>query len=190
MGFFELVLVAVGLSTDAFAASVCKGLSARKLSYRNAAIIALFFGGFQAFMPLIGWALGTYFQQHIENFDHWIAFVLLVFIGGKMIWDTCTEKDENCPTGTNKLNYKELLLLAIATSIDALAVGITFAFLQVEIVTAVILIGVTTFLLSFFGVVVGNKFGSRYEKPATIIGGIVLMVIGLKILLEGLNIIT
>lgn len=186
MGFIELFLVAVGLSMDACAVSICKGLGMRKLNIKQAIVIALFFGVFQALMPVLGWFLGVQFQEYIVSVDHWIAFVLLAFIGGKMLWDAFHESDDACTCEDRKLDIKELFMLAIATSIDALAVGITFAFLQVDIVPAVILIGVTTFILSLVGVVVGNKFGARYEKPATIVGGIVLILIGLKILLEHL----
>lgn len=187
MGFFELILVAVGLSMDAFAVSICKGLGMKRLKYGQAFIVALFFGGFQAIMPLIGWALGIQFQQYIENVDHWVAFVLLGFIGAKMLWDAFHPDSEGACPDESSLDFKELFMLAIATSIDALAVGITFAFLQVDIVPAVILIGVITFVLAFAGVVIGNKFGSRYEKPATIAGGVVLILIGLKILIEHLG---
>ena len=175
---------------DAFAVSVCKGLCMKRLNLRQAVVIALFFGGFQALMPLIGWALGTQFEKYITPVDHWIAFVLLAIIGSKMLWDAFHEDDEGaaCPAdGT--LDLRELVMLAVATSIDALAVGITFAFLRVNILTSVGLIGATTFVLSIVGVVVGHRFGARYEKPATIAGGVVLVLIGLKILLEHLGVI-
>lgn len=188
MGVFELSLIAVGLSMDAFAVAVCKGLGMKKLNHRQALLIALFFGGFQALMPLVGWALGMQFQHYIETLDHWIAFILLGFIGGKMIWDAFRPDEKDCCEGEDILDIKELFMLAIATSIDALAVGITFAFLQVDIVFAVSLIGLITFVLAFAGVIIGNKFGSRYEKPAAITGGLVLILIGLKILLEHLGI--
>lgn len=190
MGFVELFLIAIGLSMDAFAVSICKGLCMKRLDMCQALVIALFFGGFQAIMPLIGWALGSQFEQYITSIDHWIAFGLLVVIGGKMLWDAFHEDDEDdaaaCPVD-GKLNLKELTMLAIATSIDALAVGITFAFLRVDIVSSVALIGVTTFALALVGVAVGHRFGARYEKPATIAGGIVLILIGCKILLEHLG---
>lgn len=190
MGFVELFLIAVGLSMDAFAVSICKGLCMKRLNMKQAVVIALFFGGFQAFMPLVGWLLGTQFEQLITPVDHWIAFVLLALIGGKMLWDSFHEDDEGvaCPAD-GKLDMRELTMLAIATSIDALAVGITFAFLRVDIVMSVGLIGVTTFVLALVGVAVGNRFGARYEKPATIVGGVVLILIGLKILLEHLGVI-
>ncbi len=189
MGFLELFLIGVGLSMDAFAVAICRGLGMRRVNYAHAAIIALFFGGFQAAMPLIGWVLGSQFATLIEPVDHWIAFALLAFVGGKMLWDAFHEDDdENAASADgDHIDFKELLMLAIATSIDALAVGIGFAFLQVDIVPAIALIGVTTFVLSLVGVVIGNRFGARYEKPSTIVGGIVLILIGLKILLEHLG---
>lgn len=192
MGFLELFLIGVGLSMDAFAVAVCKGLNMCKINYKHSAIIGLFFGGFQALMPFIGWFIGSRFEQYIVKFDHWIAFVLLGFIGSKMLYDAITEKEEDCCKIEEKFDYKELLLMAIATSIDALAVGITFAFLGMNlsgIFGAVSLIGVTTFALSFIGVVIGNKFGSVYKRKAEIAGGVVLVLIGLKILLEHLGII-
>ena len=191
MGFVELFLIAVSLSMDAFAVSVCKGLCMKRLDVRQALVIALFFGGFQALMPLVGWALGTQFEALITPVDHWIAFVLLGIIGGKMLWDAFHEDDPEdlaCPTD-GKLDLRELVMMAIATSIDALAVGITFAFLRVDIAVSVGLIGVTTFVLSIVGVAVGHRFGAKYEKPATIVGGIVLILIGLKIMLEHLGLI-
>ena len=195
MGFVELFLIGVGLSMDACAVAICKGLAMKRVNYRHALVIALFFGGFQALMPLVGWALGTQFQQFIAPVDHWIAFVLLAFLGGKMLWEAFHDDDgpEGAETGAagapEKLDLRELVLMAVATSIDALAVGITFAFLQVDIVPAVALIGATTFVLSFAGVVVGNQFGARFEKPATVVGGVVLVLIGVKILLEHLGVI-
>lgn len=189
MGFVELFLIGVGLSMDAFAVSICKGLGMKRLNMRQALVIGLFFGGFQALMPLIGWALGTQLADFITPIDHWIAFILLVLIGGKMLFDAFREGDEE-DAGEPKdarLDFKELLMLAIATSIDALAVGITFAFLGVNIVVAIAVIGVTTFVLSVVGVAVGHAFGARYEKGATIAGGIVLILIGCKILLEHLG---
>ncbi|MEE0845190.1 MAG: manganese efflux pump MntP family protein [Eggerthellaceae bacterium] len=191
MGFVELTLIAVGLSMDAFAVSVCKGLGMRRLNLRYALVIALFFGGFQALMPLAGWALGAGFQSLIEPVDHWIAFALLAFIGGKMLWDAFRGEgeDEGASTASERLDLREILMLAIATSIDALAVGVSFAFLNVDIVPAVSLIGVITFVLSLAGVGIGHVFGARFEKPATIVGGVVLIVIGTKILLEHLGVI-
>lgn len=191
MGFVELFLIGVGLSMDAFAVSICKGLGMKRLNMKQALVIGLFFGGFQALMPLIGWALGTQLADFITPIGHWIAFILLAFIGCKMLFDAFhgdDEGDADEPKGT-RLDLKELLMLAIATSIDALAVGITFAFLGVNIVWAIAVIGVTTFALSVVGVAVGHAFGARYEKGATIAGGIVLILIGCKILLEHLGII-
>ncbi|WP_449134345.1 manganese efflux pump MntP [Senegalimassilia sp.] len=190
MSFVELFLIGVGLSMDAFVVSICKGLGMSRLNMRQAAVISLFFGGFQALMPLIGWALGSQLTDFITPIDHWIAFGLLVFVGGKMLWDTFHEDDEDEGVQTDeKLDLKELLMLAIATSIDALAVGITFAFLQVAIVPSITIIGLTTFVISFAGVAVGHFFGARFEKPATIVGGVVLILIGVKILLEHLGVI-
>ena len=186
MGFLELLLLGVGLSMDAFAVSVCKGLKMRRINYKQALVIALFFGGFQALMPFIGWLLGNGFKQYIEAFDHWVAFVLLVFIGGKMIYDSFKADEDE--TG-DSFDIKELFVLAIATSIDALAVGITFSFLSVNIGFAVSVIGCTTFLISLIGVVIGHKFGSVYQKKAELAGGIILVVIGFRILFEHLDII-
>lgn len=191
MGIVELALIGVGLSMDAFAVSICKGLGMKRLRMDQALLIALFFGGFQALMPLLGWFLGSGFQSFIEPVDHWIAFALLAFIGAKMLWDAFHDDEEEDAAAENaRLDLKELVMLAIATSIDALAVGISFAFLQVDIVPAVALIGIITFALSLVGVAVGHAFGSRFEKPATTIGGIVLIAIGLKILLEHLGVLT
>lgn len=192
MGFIEMFLVGVGLSMDAFAVSICKGLGMARVNYRHALVIALFFGVFQAGMPLVGWALGSQFAALVEPVDHWIAFGLLAIVGGKMLWDAFHEEDE-CPAcdggGEQRLDYRELVMLAVATSIDALAVGIGFAFLQINIIEAVLVIGVTTFVLSFAGVALGGQFGARFRKPSTILGGVVLILIGFKILLEHLGII-
>ncbi len=187
MSFAELMLVAVGLSMDAFAVAICRGLEMRKIHYRQALLIALFFGGFQALMPLLGYLLGAGFAHYISNFDHWIAFVLLGFIGGKMIWEAARGEDEG---GVEVLNLKMLAIMAVATSIDALAVGIAFAFpsFQMNIFAAVSTIGLTTFFLSFLGVCAGNRFGARYKTKAEIVGGVVLILVGLKILLEHLGV--
>ena len=174
---------------DAFAVSVCKGLAMHRVNYRHALIIALFFGVFQAIMPLIGWAIGSTFAAYVTAIDHWIAFGLLVIVGGKMLWDAFHDEGDGCDADTAHLDFRELFMLAIATSIDALAVGISFSFMQVNIFEAIAIIGVTTFVLSIIGVVLGNRFGARFEKPSQIIGGIVLIGIGLKILLEHLGII-
>lgn len=188
MSFFEIFMIGVGLSMDAFAVAICKGLNMRKLEKMQTLVIALFFGGFQALMPFIGWLLGKQFEEYITSFDHWIAFVLLAFIGGKMIWDIFHDKEESCCESNGKLDIKELFMLAVATSIDALAVGISFAFLQVSIGFAVGLIGCTTFVISTAGVFIGHKFGNKYEDKASLAGGIILILIGLKILLEHLGI--
>ena len=189
MDWVQLVLIAISLSMDAFAVALCKGLCMKKINYRHAGIIALFFGFFQAAMPLIGWFLGKQFEQYITPIDHWIAFVLLGYIGGKMIWDALHEDNEGQACAVDqKLDLKELLVMAIATSIDALAVGITFAFLQVSIVPSECAIGLITLALSFVGVIVGNRFGNRFQAKAQLAGGTVLVLIGLKILLEHLGI--
>lgn len=188
--FFTLLLMGAGLSMDAFAVSICKGLSMRKVNKKQSLVIGLFFGGFQALMPFIGWLLGSRFEQYITSIDHWIAFILLGFIGGKMVVEAIREKDEAVEVRKMDppLDLKEMFILAIATSIDALAVGITFAFLQVPIVEAVSVIGITTFVISVIGVYVGNFFGNRYKKKAELAGGIILILIGVKILLEHLGI--
>ena len=187
--FIELFLIGVGLSMDAFAVSICKGLAMEKVNKKQAVVIGLYFGGFQALMPLIGWFLGVRFQKYITSIDHWIAFILLVFIGGKMIWEAVRDPDvQEIPEKDPPLKHKEMLLLALATSIDALAVGITFAFLDTPIIEAIAIIGCTTFALSILGVVVGNFFGTRYKKKAEIAGGVILILIGLKILLEHLGV--
>ena len=184
MGFAELFILAVGLSMDAFAVSVCKGLSIRALMPRHAVIVGVWFGAFQALMPLAGWLLGAAFADMIAAVDHWIAFVLLALIGGNMIRESLQKDEEACDPSLAPLT---MLLLAVATSIDALAVGVTFAFLRVDILPAVALIGVCTFLISAAGVKVGNVFGARYKARAELFGGAVLVLIGLKILLEHLE---
>lgn len=189
MGFIEVLLTGIGLAMDAFAVSICKGLNMKKINYNHAIIIALTFGVFQAIMPLIGWILGKQFEAYIVSIDHWIAFILLAFIGGKMIFEAF-KKEEECCRKTDKLDVKELILLAIATSIDALAVGITFAFLRVNIWGSISVIGLVTFAICAVGVLIGNKFGCKYKSKAEIAGGIILVLIGLKILLEHLGIIS
>lgn len=184
MGIWELFLIGVGLSMDAFAVAVCKGLAMQKMRWKQAAAIAFSFGLFQALMPLAGWLLGHQFEAYITSIDHWIAFVLLGIIGGKMIWDSFHEEDESFQ---DRFSWKELLVLSVATSIDALAVGITFAFLRVSIVPAASLIGCTTFVLSLGGVCVGQKFGGKFRSRAALAGGVILCLIGLKILLEHLG---
>ena len=184
MGLIELFLIAVGLSMDAFAVSVCKGLAMPKCTFKKAAIVGLWFGGFQALMPAIGYVLGAQFQEAIASIDHWIAFVLLALIGGNMIHEALDNDEEEADAS---LNVKTMFLLAVATSIDALAIGITFAFLKVNIIPAVCFIGSVTFIISFAGVKIGNVFGVRYKNKAEIVGGIILILLGLKILLEHLG---
>ena len=188
MSFLEIFLIGVALSMDAFAVSVCKGLSMKQINYRHAIIIGLYFGGFQALMPVLGWLGGSYARVYIENFDHWIAFGLLLIIGANMIREAFSDEEEAAAESTEKLNHKELFLLAIATSIDALAVGIAMAMDDVNISMAATVIGITTFVLSFVGVAIGNKIGSKFQAKAQIAGGIVLILIGLKILLEHLGV--
>ncbi len=224
MSLWELFLLALGLSADAFAVALCQGITMKKFDWKHALIVGLFFGGFQALMPFLGWALGKQFEAYITKFDHWIAFVLLSFIGGKMIIEAVkssieskagkataadrsnvtpragtaaapTAEDTAAPTAETtaapapkKANLKELTILAVATSIDALAVGISFAFLQVRIVPSVSLIGTTTLALSVLGVFIGFRFGTRFKEKAELAGGIVLCLIGLKILLEHLGV--
>lgn len=190
--FVELFLLGVGLSMDAFAVSVCKGLGMRKLDKKQALIIGLYFGGFQALMPLIGWLLGSQFQQYITSIDHWIAFILLGFIGGKMMVEAVREwnEEETVEVMDAPIDHKNMFVLAVATSIDALAVGITFAFLNTPIIEAITIIGITTMVLSIIGVIVGNFFGGRYKSKAEFIGGLILVLLGLKILLEHLGILT
>ena len=189
MSFLELLLIGVGLSMDACAVAICQGLCMPKLNLRHAGVIGLFFGGFQALMPLIGWFLGSQFSVYIQKFDHWVAFVLLILIGGNMVREAMEgeEEETSCAVG-DRLHVKQLFLMAIATSIDALAVGVTFAFLEVSIVPAVLTIGCTTFVLSIAGVAVGNFFGARYKKRAELTGGLILILMGTKILLEHLGI--
>ena len=184
MGLFELFILAVGLSMDAFAVAVCKGLSLGKISWKHMASAGLWFGGFQALMPLIGYLGGHYFTDMITHYAHWIAFVLLVFIGGNMIRESREEGEEL----DSSMAAKDMLILAVATSIDALAVGVTFAFLKVSIVPAVSFIGVVTFVCSAAGVKIGSLFGMKYKSKAELCGGIILILIGCKILLEGLGI--
>lgn len=184
MSLIELFILAVGLSMDAFAVSVCKGLSLGKIKTKHMCIAGAWFGGFQALMPLIGYFLGSFFAEMIEQYDHWVAFILLAFIGGNMIKESFG-KDESVDSA---MDVKSMLLLAIATSIDALAVGVTFAFLQVQIVPAVSFIGIVTFLLSAIGVKIGSLFGTKYKSKSELFGGIVLVLIGIKILLEGIGV--
>ena len=191
MGFWELAVLAVGLSMDAFAVSVCKGLALQRVSWKECCIAGAWFGGFQALMPLLGYLLGTQFEQFVTSVDHWIAFVLLGIIGGNMIREALSgEEDEaeDAAIGAG-LDHKKLFLMAIATSIDALAVGVTFAFLDTAILPAIGIIGTTPFFISVAGVAVGCWFGARYKKRAEITGGVILVLLGVKILLEHLGVI-
>ena len=183
MGLGELFLLAVGLSMDAFAVSVCKGLALGRVSLRQMLLVGAWFGGFQALMPALGYFLGAQFQEYIVNIDHWIAFVLLGFIGVNMIREALGDEEET----DGDLGFKAMLMMAVATSIDALAVGITFAFLKVQIFFAVLFIGLTTFTISSFGVKIGNIFGLKYKSKAEFVGGAILIAIGVKILLEHLG---
>ncbi len=188
MSGIELVLLSVGLAMDAFAVAICKGLAMNRVNVKQCLVIALFFGGFQAGMPVLGWLLGSTFANKIKMVDHWIAFLLLGYIGIKMIsdgikeWKEETKVEEMDPP----LDLKELLILAVATSIDALAVGITFSFLEVAIATAAAVIGIITFVISAGGVYVGNIFGERYKTKAQITGGVILVILGLRILISHL----
>ncbi|MDD2979810.1 MAG: manganese efflux pump MntP family protein [Hespellia sp.] len=183
MGLLELFILAVGLSMDAFAVSICKGLSLGKIKAKHMCIAGAWFGGFQALMPLIGYYLGSFFADKIVAYDHWIAFILLVFIGGSMIKES---REEECTDSS--MSIKSMFVLAVATSIDALAVGVTFAFLKVAIIPAVSFIGVVTFVCSAIGVKIGSIFGTRYKSRAELGGGVILILIGLKILLQGVGI--
>ena len=188
MTFLELLLIAVSLSMDAFSVSICKGLTTKKFSWRMALVCGLWFGFFQTLMPVIGYYFGAQFQELIKAYVHWIAFGLLVLIGANMIREALSKKEEE---STNiALDFKTMFLLAIATSIDALAVGVSFACIQVNIWSSVLIIGLTTFVFSVLGVKIGNVFGAKYEKSAGIVGGIILILIGLKILLEHLGVIS
>lgn len=183
MSLTELFILAAGVSMDAFAAAVCKGLSIKRLSWRHAVLVGIYFGGFQAAMPLIGYLLGSHFREAIASFDHWIAFFLLSAIGFSMIREACSKEEEQLDSS---LGFKTMSILALATSIDALAVGVTLSFLNVEIIPAVSFIGMITFLLSAAGVKAGHMFGIRYKSKAEFCGGVILILIGLKILFEHL----
>ena len=182
MSILELILTAVALAMDAFAVSVCKGLKMKKINYLHALVISLFFGVFQGIMPIFGWLLGTGFKDVIESFDHWIAFVILAVIGIKTVKEALSGKEDD--TLSVALDLKELFLLAIATSIDALAVGVTLAFLDTDIRVSASVIALITFVICFSGVWLGNRFGAKYKNKAELSGGIVLILIGLKILIE------
>lgn len=184
MNILELFILAVGLSMDAFAVSICKGLSLGKIQKKHMAIAGAWFGGFQALMPLIGFFAGRFFAEKLTQYDHWVAFILLLFIGGSMIKESLCEEEES----NDAMDIKTMFLLAVATSIDALAVGVTFAFLKVAIIPAVVFIGVVTFVCSAVGIKIGSIFGTKYKSKAELCGGIILILIGLKILLEGIGI--
>lgn len=186
MGILEIIIIAIGLAMDAFAVSICKGLSMKKMSWKKGLIIGGYFGFFQALMPLIGYLLGIGFQDKVTGIDHWIAFILLGIIGINMIKEALSKEEEG---RNDSVNFKEMIVLAIATSIDALAVGITMAFLEVNIAIAITIIGIITFAISVIGVKIGNIFGNKYEKKAEFAGGIILILMGIKILLEHLGII-
>lgn len=186
MGNIELLLISIGLAMDAFAVAVCKGLSMKKINISKPIIVGIWFGVFQALMPAIGYFLGNKFESVITSINHLIAFALLVFIGVNMIRETFKEAEEDIK---DDLCLKSMFVLAIATSIDALTIGITFAFFEVNILKAVLMIGIVTFILSFLGVVIGNKFGNKYEKKAQILGGTILICLGIKNLLEHFSVI-
>lgn len=181
MGITELIILAVGLSMDAFAVSICKGLSVRKLEIKHMALAGIWFGGFQALMPLIGYLLGSTFASYVQKFDHWIALILLAFIGLSMIKEAFGEDEEEVG---DSFGAKTMFLMAVATSIDALAVGVTFAFLNVNVIFAVFTIGITTFIFSAAGIKIGNVFGLRFKSKAELAGGAILLLLGLKIFVE------
>lgn len=184
MGLIDIILISIGLAMDSFAISICKGLSMQKMSWKKATIIGLYFGGFQAGMPLLGYFLGVGFEEKIKSVDHWVAFTLLVLIGIGMIKEAFEKGEES----NDKVDFKSMIILAIATSIDALAIGVTFAFLNVNLILAISLIGIITFILSVIGVKIGNVFGDKYKSKAEITGGLILILLGVKILLEHLGI--
>ena len=190
MSFIDLFLIGVGLSMDAFAVAICQGLSMTRIKWGHALTVGLYFGGFQALMPFIGWMLGSQFAGRIQQYDHWIAFILLVLIGGNMIREALSGDEEDAAQAETdlRLDHKKLFLMAIATSIDALAIGVTFAFLETAILPAIGIIGCTTFCISVAGVAVGCWSGARYKKRAEITGGAILVLLGIKILLEHLGI--
>ena len=184
MSIIEIVLIGVGLAMDAFAVSICKGLAMRRMNYKKAIIIAAFFGVFQALMPALGYVLGTTFANKIAAIDHWIAFILLALIGANMIKEALSSDDDECQDDSLRLG--DLIMLSIATSIDALAVGITFAFFNVSLLLSVSMIGIITFIICVIGVKVGNVFGEKYKSKAELAGGLILIVMGAKILIDHL----
>nr|WP_295974093.1 manganese efflux pump MntP family protein [uncultured Bacillus sp.] len=186
MAFVELFFISIGLSMDAFAAAVCKGLSLRKFNIKMAIVVGLYFGLFQAGMPLIGYFLGVQFKDQIVSIDHWVAFALLGLIGVNMIRESRKKecKDEEYNSTDYPLSFKKMSVLAFSTSVDALAIGVSFAFLEVRIVPAILFIGIVTFVLSFFGVKIGNVFGLKYKSKAELAGGAILVLMGINILFE------
>ena len=186
MNIFDLILLAIGVSMDAFAVSIAKGLATQRLRPKHYASVALWFGGFQALMPVIGYFVGANFASIVESCDHWIAFVLLAIIGGKMLYDTFTGGDDEEENTGADFRFRTMLVLAIATSIDALAIGVSLAFLKVDIWSAIAFIGATTAIFSAIGLRLGNIFGYRYKHGAELTGGVVLILIGTKILVEHL----
>ena len=193
MSIWDIIVIALGVSADAFAVSMCKGVEMKKMIWKYALLIALFFGGFQMLMPVIGWAAGSLFEKYITSFDHWIAFGLLLFLGGKMVYDGIFDKEKKGEEKEDKplkLGFVTLLMMAVATSIDALAVGVTFAFLKVNVWLAVSIIGATTFTCSLIGVGIGVKVGDKFKNKAEILGGVILILLGVKILLEHLGVIS
>ncbi len=186
MDIITLLGISIALSMDAFSVSICKGLATKKFSVKTALSCGLWFGGFQALMPVVGYFLGAQFEHFITNIDHWIAFGLLLIIGANMIRSALSEETESCDESCKSTGFRTMLMMAIATSIDALAVGVTFAFLKVNLWFSVLIIGITTFLFSFVGVRIGNIFGSRYSKLSEVTGGVILIILGSKILIEHL----
>ncbi len=188
MGAMEIIIIGISLSMDAFAASVCSGLKMTRIDYGKAALISLFFGGFQALMPALGWALGQLFAAYVDRYDQYIAFGLLAFLGGKMLWDVFRGDGDDSAVG--RLDLRSIFAMAFATSVDALAVGVTFGMdPPVRIIPAALIIGATTFVICFAGVAIGNIFGARWQRKAQIVGGLMLIIVGLKILLEGVGLI-
>ena len=185
MSIVEIIVISIGLAMDAFAASICKGLAVKEINFRKCIVVGLYFGIFQALMPLIGYFLGSFLGDVILRVDHWIAFALLTFIGSSMLIDATSNKESH---NNDNINFKTMFPLAIATSIDALAIGVTFAFLKVNIIISVLFIGIITFVLSTIGAKIGNKFGNKYEKASQILGGLILLALALKILLTHLGI--
>lgn len=186
MDLLTIFLIAIGVSMDAFAVALCKGLAVKKVTLRDALIVGIWFGGFQALMPLIGYLLGTQFQESISSIDHWIAFILLSLIGANMIREALADDEDGI---NSSLGFKIMLPLALATSIDALAIGISFAFLSIDIVPAIIIIGITTAVIAAIGMFIGGSFGAKYRSKAELIGGAILIILGFEILLEHLGII-